>query len=85
MLIPTLSAAMRSSRMAMNARPARLFIRLYTTASAIITRMKPAVKVDIFWMPPMPMGPAMIRRPPGRRRVLSLSMLKLMPPESMPR
>ena len=47
--------------------------------------MKPAVKVDIFWMPPMPMGPAMMRRPPGRRRVLSLSMLKLMPPESMPR
>ena len=84
MLTPTLSAAMRLSRIAMMARPARLFTRWNTTISVIITRIKPAVKVEIFWMPPMPMGPAMMSLPPSDRLVLSLSRLMCRPFLSTP-
>ena len=42
--MPTDCAAMRLSRMAMMARPARERVRLSTMMSVTITRMKPAVK-----------------------------------------
>ena len=60
-----LSAAMRLSRMAMTARPARLRTRFSTITSVSITRMKPAPKEASFSVPVAPWAPLMMAVPPG--------------------
>ena len=62
-LMPTLSAAMRLSRMAMTARPVRLRTRLSTTIRVIITSTKPTVKVAMRSLPEAPWAPLMISMP----------------------
>ena len=66
-LTPTLSAAIRLSRRAMMARPARLRTRLSTMTRVIIMSTNPAVKVDIAVVPVAPWAPLMIAIPPGSR------------------
>ena len=84
MEMPMDSAAMRLSRMAMMARPWRLRIRLSTTTRVIITRMKPMVRVEIFWMPTTPMGPRTIIWPSAARSSADSLMPKWTPLESLP-
>ena len=55
-----------------------------TWPELIIVGVEPAVKVDIFRMPPMPMGPPMMSLPPSSRLVLSVSMLRCRPFSSTP-
>lgn len=50
-LMPTLSAAIRLSRMAMIARPVRLRTRFSTTTRVIITSAKPIAKVAMRALP----------------------------------
>ena len=64
---PMACAAMRLSRMAMIARPARERVRFSTTMSVIITRMKPAVNVAIVAVPVAPCAPLMIAVPEALR------------------
>ena len=56
-LMPTDSAAMRLSRVAMIARPVRLLIRFSTTNSVNRISAKPMPKVAIFSTPVAPAGP----------------------------
>ena len=65
MLIPMASAAIRLSRAAMIARPEREFTRFSTITSVTITRINPAVNVEIALTFTAPIGP-FSSRVPGR-------------------
>ncbi len=73
---PMLSAAILSSRIAMNARPEREFTRLKTIISEIISKINPAGNVAIFCIPLIPIGPRIISLPPFSSLVVSVSILK---------
>ena len=61
--MPTLSAAIRLSRMAMTARPVRLRTRFSTTTRVIMISTKPMVKVAMRALPVAPWAPLMISMP----------------------
>ena len=94
-LMPTDSAAMRLSRMAMIARPERLLIRLSTTMSVKMTRRKPASKEASFLTPMAPIGPLMTMLPgrfgsrklklrfaPSKEKYTQLSRLRMISPKA---
>ena len=94
-LIPTDSAAMRLSRVAMMARPERLFIRLSTTNRVNKISTKPIVKVAILSTPTVPLGPASTalpgrlgllkpkyRAPPSRLIYTQLIRLRMISPKA---
>ena len=83
-LMPMLSAAMRLSRMAMTARPVRLFTRWKTTTRVMSRRIMPLVKVAMVGMLFRPMGPPMISVPSGSRLVVSDRRLMWKPRLSRP-
>ena len=67
MLIPTDSAAMRLSRIAITARPDLELTKLRTITSATIIRTKPAVKEAMVCVPVAPCAPLIIAVPVGVR------------------
>ena len=83
-LMPTDSAAMRLSRIAIMARPERLRIRFRVTVRTTSTRMKPATKVESFVTPVAPMGPLISTLPSTSPKASELFMLKWRPEPSTP-
>ena len=71
MLMPTLSAAMRLSRRAIMARPARLRTRFRTMMRVSITSTKPAVKVAMVLVAVAPWAPLMMAMPVSGSRCRS--------------
>ena len=62
-LMPMLEVAMRLSRRAIMARPARLCFRFSTMTRVSITRMKPAVKLAVVLTLAVPWAPLMMAMP----------------------
>ena len=84
MLIPTDSAAMRLSRMAMIARPEREFIRFSTMNRVSSTRTMPMAKVAALGVPVIPLAPSIITWPPSWRFKSAFFMAMWMPFASAP-